>query len=414
MHILYIVPNTPNLIRVRPYNLICNLTAQGHLVTVMTLSSNEEKDVNDLKEFCHHVYSYPMPTWRSFLNALTAFPTNLPLQSAYCWNPSFAKSSIRLIDNRLVIPPYDVIHIEHLRGARYGLNLKQHLDANKISIPIIWDSVDCITHLFEQAAKLSVNILNRWLVRFELARTRRFEGFLIKQFDRILVTSKVDKDALLSLNQSTDKAPEISVLPNGVDLTYFHPNKMMVREEATLVVSGKMSYHANVTMVQYLVTKIMPLVWARKKDVKLWIVGKNPSREIREFANNPAITITGTVNDIRPYLQSATIAVAPITYGAGIQNKILEAMACGTPVVSSPQGISALAVMPDRDLLIAKEPSDISEKIFSLLERPDLQRKIGECGRRYVEQHHNWENITAQLAGFYADTIDRKRSDVLI
>jgi len=169
-----------------------------------------------------------------------------------------------------------------------------------------------------------------------------------------------------------------------------------------------------VTMVQYLVTKIMPLVWARKKDVKLWIVGKNPSREIREFANNPAITITGTVNDIRPYLQSATIAVAPITYGAGIQNKILEAMACGTPVVSSPQAISALAVMPDRDLLIAKEPSDISEKIFSLLERPDLQRKIGECGRHYVEQHHNWENITAQLAGFYADTIDRKRSDVLI
>jgi glycosyltransferase involved in cell wall biosynthesis len=409
MRILFVVPYVPNLIRVRPYNLIRGLIGLGHQVTVMTLSNREEVDVDRLRNCGCQVYAYDLPAWRSFENVLSALPGKMPLQASYCWHPLLANSLIEQIQSRSNGLPFDVIHIEHLRGARYGLNLLEHLAANKIQIPVVWDSVDCITYLFEQSSKLSERLLNRWITRLELGRTRNFEAHLVSRFDRILVTSEIDKTALVSLSSSNGKQAEVTVLPNGVDLTYFQPDRTITREETALVVSGKMSYHANVTMVKYLVDKIMPLVLERKPGVKLWIVGKNPTREIRALAENSAITITGTVDDIRPYLQTAAIAVAPITYGAGIQNKILEAMACATPVVTTPQAISALAVRPDRDLLVASEPAEIAAIILSLLDEPDRRRKIGDYGRRYVEQNHNWEAISAQLTGIYVETCDRKK-----
>ncbi len=410
MRIFFIVPYVPNLIRVRPYNLIRNLTSQGHQVTVMTLSTNEAAEVEKLKDFCSRVYAFELPTWRSLFNAFTALPGDWPLQASYCWNPFLADSSIELLGGASNDGPFDVIHIEHLRGARYGLNLLEHIEKSNLKIPIVWDSVDCITYLFEQACTLSQDTLNRWVTRFELERTRQFESYLVSRFEQVLVTSEKDRHALVSLNQSHGKKARVTVLPNGVDLSYFQPDEGRPRETETLVVSGKMSYHANVTMVKYLVNKIMPIVWERKPGVKLWIVGKNLPNEIRELAKNPAITITGTVADIRPYLQSATLAVAPVTYGAGIQNKILEAMACATPVVTTPQAIVALDVQPGRDLLVGGSPAEISEKILLLLEDPDQRRKIGENGRRLVEKNHNWGVITARLTGIYAESCKKSRN----
>ena len=155
------------------------------------------------------------------------------------------------------------------------------------------------------------------------------------------------------------------------------------------------------------VNEIMPLVWERKPEVNLCIVGKDPAREIMDLTQNPAITVTGTVDDIRPYLQTATIAVAPIQYGAGIQNKVLEAMACGTPVIATSKAISALEVHPGRDLLVIEEPSEFAESILSLLDDQEQQRKIGAAGRRYVKQHHNWDHIAAPLEEIYRQTVKR-------
>jgi sugar transferase (PEP-CTERM/EpsH1 system associated) len=408
MHILFIVPYVPNLIRVRPYNLIRSLTARGHRVTVMTLSDREQDDVKRLKNHCCRVYAFDLPPWRSFYNALTAIPTSTPLQAMYCWQPALANRSIEIIKNGNKKVPYDVIHIEHLRGVRYGLHLKAHLNSLGPRVPLVWDSVDCITHLFDQAAARSQKKVSRILTRFELGRTRAYERYLIGQFDRVLVTSQVDRRALLSLAPSDRPPPSISVLPNGVDLAYFTPDSAVSREEATLVVSGKMSYHANVTMALVLVNEILPLVWAHKPKVKLWIVGKDPSNQIKKLARHPAITVTGTVADIRVYLRAATIAVAPIQYGAGIQNKVLEAMACGTPVISTSQAVSALEARPGQDLLVADQPAEFAETILALLDDREQQRKIGAAGRRYVEQHHNWDHVTANLEEMYLAVIDEK------
>ena len=407
MRILYIVPYIPNLIRVRPYNLIRHLAARGHEVTVLTLwtTEQEQADAQALKKHCHRVVSLPLPRWRSLWNCLRALPTHLPLQAVYCWHPNLISqlSTLNSQLSSLQPQPFDVVHVEHLRGARYGLHLQSPISNLKSQIPIVWDSVDCISYLFEQAARDSRSAFGRLVTRLELGRTRRYEGWLAGQFDSVLVTSETDRQALETLHASrfTQHAPPITVLPNGVDLAYFIPTDEP-REPDTLIFSGKMSYHANVTAALYLVHDIMPHVWAQRPDVKVWIVGKDPPREITNLkTSHQPIAVTGTVPDIRPYLRRATAAVVPTPYGAGIQNKVLEAMACGTPVVASPQAVSALQVVQGQDLLVRRAPREFARDILRLLEDRELASRLGAAGRHYVEENHNWDVVTGKLEETY-------------
>jgi polysaccharide biosynthesis protein PslH len=405
MNILYLVPYVPNLIRVRPYNLIKHLANQGHLVTLLTLwtGENEQVDIKQMEQVCHQVFSSPLPLLRSLANSLMAVPTRSPLQANYCWQPSLNKQLTQIISAGAA--PFDVVHVEHLRGVRYALELKNQANHGQ-SIPVIWDSVDSISMLFKQAAGNSKSWFGRFLGQFELGRTERYERWLVDQFDRVLVTSQLDKNAFISLNPTAKEM--VSVLPNGVDLDYFSPDPSTVREPASLVLSGKMSYHANVTMAIHLVEKIMPHVWEKQPDVKVYIVGKDPPKEIRAMANDRRIVITGTVKDIRPYLRVATAAVTPILYGAGIQNKVLEAMACATPVVSTPRAISALSLKPGQEVITAQDPRDFAQAVLCLLDNPSLQKRIGEAGRRYVESNHRWEKIVENLIGLYSQAITKR------
>ena len=398
MKILFVVPYVPNLVRTRPFNLIRYIAARGHEVTLLTVCANEQeaKDIEPLKQICHHVESIRIPIWRSMLNCLTAVPTKNPLQSVYSWDAM-------LVNHLNGSSPYDVVHVEHLRGSKYGLYFKENTH-----LPVVWDSVDCISHLFQQAVAKSKNPMGQLRNRFELGRTRWYEGWLLDKFEHVLVTSPLDKQALLALQPDGTNASPITVLQNGVDVDYFAPNPAIEREPNTLVISGKMSYHANVSMVMYLANEIMPLVWKKKPDVKLWIVGKDPTREIQALGEREtAVTVTGTVPDLRQYLQKATIAVTPITYGAGIQNKVLEAMACATPVVTTPQAISAIQAVPGRDLLVASSPETYAQAILDLLNDPPRQRHIGQAARQYVETHHHWGNIAANLEKIY-QAVSRK------
>ncbi|MCP4426385.1 MAG: glycosyltransferase [Chloroflexi bacterium] len=403
MDILFVVPYAPNLVRTRPYNLIRYLTERGNRVTVLTLWTNEREQeaLVELEKLAHRVWALPMPLWRSLWNCVFALPGGQPLQSVYSWQPellSFLNGDVH----------FDVVHVEHLRGSRYALRLKE-----LGRWPVVWDSVDCISHLFRQAAVRSENLIGRWRSRFELKRTERYEGWLLNQFDRVLVTSSVDKRALASLSDNGDahSAPQrIAVLPNGVDVDYFSPDTAVSREENTVIVSGKMSYHANVTMTLYLANDIMPHVWARQPDVKLWIVGKDPARELRALEENTAVTVTGTVPDLRDYLRRAAVAATPIPYGAGIQNKVLEAMACATPVVTTPQATAALDIQPGRDLLVAEEPQAFAAALLNLLDDPQRRRQLGQAGRDYVEDRHHWNNIAARLETIYRETIHTRQA----
>ena len=401
MRIAYIVPYVPNLIRTRPYNLINQLASLGHEVTVFTLGSGKQDliDVQALKGHGRVVQYFAQPVWRSFLNSAAAIPSRTPLQAVYSWQSVMA----RQIAQRASRNEFDIVHIEHLRGSRFGLFLKSRLT----NLPVVWDSVDCITHLFQQAAKQSHSFFGKFMTRFELGRTRRAEGDLVCRFDHVLVTSPSDRNSLLGLVPSGKSPSEISVLPNGVDLEYFHPNAEVEREAETIVFSGKMSYHANISMVKYLVDEIMPRIWKLRPTARLYIVGKDPSPAIQQLRQNPLITVTGTVDDIRPFLWRATVSVVPLLYGAGIQNKILEAMATGTPVVTTCQALSALQAQPGKDLIAYDDPDRFSEAVLQLIGNRGLQRKIGDAAVTYVRTHHNWTSIASQLLNIYQSVLNK-------
>jgi sugar transferase (PEP-CTERM/EpsH1 system associated) len=413
MQILFIVPYVPNPVHVRSFNLIKWLSGRGHQITLATLwtAKEEQKDLQRLAPYCQKILAFPLTKWRSYLNSFLALASPDPLQSAYCWNSKLANGLGSLVKNKDCQAQFDIIHIEHLRGARYGTSLegswncKTGVRREKTAPPIVWDSVDNISLLFQQASVHSSRFFSRLMTRFELSRTKGYEARLMQQFSTILVTSQNDRKAFLDLQPGTRNLPDISVIPNGVDTQFFSPDPTLQREPDTLVISGKMSYHANVTMCLNFVSQVMPMIWANRPGVKLWLVGKDPTEELKALGKNPAITVTGTVADIRPYLLRSTLAVAPLTYGVGIQNKVLEAMACGTPVVSTPQAVSALSTVTGRDVAVANSPQELASTILQLLDDPDRCARLGLNGRKYVEKNHCWDEITAHLEEVYYGVI---------
>jgi len=411
MRILFVTPYAPSLIRVRPYQLMGGLVRRGHQIALAAVwtAEAERSALQALAARNVQVRCRRMSTWRSVWNCLGAAGTGEPFQSVYSWHPGLQRDILRAV--REFRP--DVIHVEHLRGARYGINLPPVAERR---IPAIWDSVDCISLLFRQARIQSRSARGRWMTRVELPRTEAYEGWLASQFDRVLVTSPVDGRALEDVAKARGESArgKLRVLRNGVDLEYFSPGGGS-RDPATLVLTGKMSYHANVTAALHLVEDIMPAVWAARPDASVLIAGKDPPSEVRALQHraanpnpngNPSVVVTGTVSDIRPFLRRATLAAAPLVYGVGIQNKVLEAMACGTPVVASAQAASALAAKPDRDLLIGAEAGAFAHRILDLLGSPGLRDAVGRAGRQYVETHHNWDGVAVSLESIYREAID--------
>ena len=411
MNILFIVPYVPTLIRTRPFNLVRSLAQRGHRLTLATLWEREAEraTLQALAGAGVQVLACRLGRPQIARNAVVALASKRPLQALYCWQPELAG----LLTGMIAGQRFDVVHVEHLRGAEYGLSVQAQLRRQGVSTPVVWDSVDCISLLFEQAARHSRSRFGRWVTRLELPRTRRYEGQAIHRFAGVLATSPQDKAALEALSrQSGTTHPAgsaadngfrpIGILPNGVDTDYFSPAVATARSNQ-VILTGKMSYHANVTAALHLVNDIMPHVWGRLPDVQVVIAGQAPPREIRALAErHPSrVAVTGFVADLRPHLRAAAVAAAPIAYGAGIQNKVLEAMACGVPVVASSQASSALQACPERDLLVADTPAGFAAAIVRLLENPGLRLRLGAAGLQYVRLHHHWETITVQLEAFY-------------
>jgi glycosyltransferase involved in cell wall biosynthesis len=292
---------------------------------------------------------------------------------------------------------FDVVHVEHMRGSELSAAVKD--------TPIVFDSVDSISLLFDRVSQSGPTLKSRLLARFEGNRNRRYEGQLLEHYSRVLVTSPHDQEALLQISTVPQAQDRLIILPNGVDLDYFAPMDTP-RDTQTVIFTGKMSYHANIAAADTLINEIMPLVWQQMPDVKVMIVGKDPPDHLLALAEDSRITVTGFVADIRPYLAQATISVLPMRYGVGIQNKALEAMAMVTPVVSTPQSVSALQTQIGQDVMVAETPKAMAQTVITMLNDETLQRSIGEAGRHYVESYHDWNKVAEKLETVYRDVID--------
>lgn len=394
MRILFVTPYIPSVVRVRPYHLIRTLAALGHQVHLVALQPPEDRGapIDTLREACAQIDLFPLARLRTLWNAFTALPTRRSLQAAYSHHPQAERHLRQLV----AAGGFDVLHVEHLRGAVLADGVRD--------IPRVWDSVDSIAFLFEQSSRLAPRLRQRLIARLDLGRTRHFEARAPSHFDRTLVTSPADAQALarLAVQPIDDR---IEVVPNGVDLDYFTPGDADGDRPPAILFSGKMSYHANGAAALYLAREIMPRIWAQCPETQLLIVGKDPTAAVRALSEDTRVTVTGTVDDVRPYFRRATLSLAPMLYGAGIQNKVLEAMASGVPVVATPTVCNSLKVIPDQDILLGDVPDQLAAHAVRILKDPLLRRGLSRAGRQYVERHHCWADIVRRLVSIYEQSV---------
>ncbi len=389
MRILFVAPYVPSRVRARSYEFVRALTGLGHRVHVVALRPPEDRWADDapVREACERMDVFPLSRVRTLANAGLALAGPGPLQEAYSRHPAARAHVARLAASRL----YDIAHVEHLRGAT--------LLRGVAGLPVVFDAVDSISYLFEQAARLAVRRLQRVLARLELARTARFERQAPHRVARTVVTSPVDRDAIIRL-AGPDAAHRVAVVPSIVDGSYFTPGRSAAGQ-ATVLFTGKMSYHANEAAAQHLVLRVMPEVWRSRPDARVIVAGKDPSPRILALADDPRVQVTGYVADLRPLFARATVAVSPLLYGAGLQFKILEAMASGVPVVTSLKACASLTARPEHELLAGETPEEIASQALRVLRDRKLAGRLGEAGREYVVREHNATVIGRRLTEIY-------------
>jgi glycosyltransferase involved in cell wall biosynthesis len=204
----------------------------------------------------------------------------------------------------------------------------------------------------------------------------------------------------------------VTVIPNGVDVTAFSASAKET-EPLTMLFSGAMSFPPNVDAVRWFAANVWPTVSMQQPSLKWYIVGADPSPEVRKLERLPNVIVTGFVPEIRPYLARSPIVVVPMVSGSGIKNKVLEAMACERAVVSTPLGLEGIDAVPDRDVVVASSPADFASSVLTLLSCPERARELGRSARQLVESLYSWQQVVVQYDHIYQSltTTGRNRAD---
>lgn len=391
MRILFLTPYVPSRIRVRPFYFIKEL-AKRHEVHVLSLAvpaGENAVGADELQELTQSFRVVPHSFLKGACNCVAALPTRTPMCAAYC--RSRAMSSV--LAETLASHSFDILHVEHLRAAVF-LNKRP-------DVPVVFDSVDCLTGLFDQVAKTGANALKRLVALEETWKLRHYEPRVAAQFDGVLVTSGIEKQALNEISPEL----RIDVVPNGVDTSYFSPAGAS-KYPHRVVFSGKMSYQPNADAAVWFAEQVFGRLRDKWPDAEFIIAGSGPTEAVRRLAERPGISVTGYVPDLRPYLESSALAVAPMGIAVGVQNKVLEAMAMGLPVVLSP--LAARSVGNCESALVASDEHEWAEAVADLMGNPDRAAEIGRRNRDWVGERFSWDASARMLESIYERLATRR------
>jgi glycosyltransferase involved in cell wall biosynthesis len=248
-------------------------------------------------------------------------------------------------------------------------------------------------------AKRKKNPIGKLVMLEESWKLKRYEPKMMQKFDKIVITSDSERDEVLLLDASLP----VEVIPNGVDVEYFAPSSVQ-KHQGRIVFSGKMSYEPNAEAVIWFATNVFPVLKSRNPSVEFLVVGSNPPQQVKELADTQGISVTGYVDDIRPYLESSVVAVVPMQIAVGIQNKILEAMALELPVVATP--IATRPFGPGFSGIIEAETADeTAEEVLRLLNNPQAAADIGRKGREEVLRDFSWQRSVNELEKIYEELL---------
>lgn len=236
----------------------------------------------------------------------------------------------------------------------------------------------------------------KWLFRLESKRLQWYEEMAFKAFDHCAIISKQDRNALTFTNKE-----RITIVPNGVDLNFFQSNQATAKRY-DIVFVGNMGYYPNVEAAKFLVYDILPILQQQLPDVKILIAGARPRTAVKNMGSQN-VYISGWVGNILTAYQSAKLFIAPLFQGSGQQNKILEAMACGLPCITTPQVNNAIGARVNEAIFTAEKPAEFAALAVQLLTDPALRERTGEHARQFVEQQFSWQSAAAILENLILD-----------
>lgn len=366
--------------RLRAFHFIEHFSRDHDLTLISFISDEREREnIRPLQQYFREVHVIKKSAVRSALTTGLNIWRNEPLQSLYYRD----RAMQRLINQVIAANNFDAAYIHLFRMAPY---LAKHTDLYRI--------VD-LTDVISQEVVKSLPYRS-WYWRFiygiERPRIEAFEQLVAHNFEETWLISKSDRQIL----QAAVPKANIQVVPNGVDLDMFRP-LAQPQSSNILIFVGHMGVFHNIDAAQYLAREILPLVQQSIPDCQLTIVGAEPTLAVQELAQNPAITVTGFVSDLNAYLNQAAVFVAPLRFAAGVQNKVLEAMAAGRAVVTTSLVNNGIGAEPGRDLLVADQTETIANQITNLLREPNLRLELGQSARVFVGRHFSWRFALQRL-----------------
>ncbi|HKQ25286.1 MAG TPA: TIGR03087 family PEP-CTERM/XrtA system glycosyltransferase [Burkholderiales bacterium] len=367
--------------KIRPFNMIRHLSAAGHEVTVASLarSPREAEEGKGIAPYCAHyemsMVNKPVQVARMVLRA----PSRVPSSMGFFYSATLA----RKVRELLARERFDLIFVHCSSVAQYVSGVR--------GIPKILDfgDMDSQKWLGFVRYKPFPMSLGYWL---EGRKLEREERRLARSFDLCTATTRAEWETLEGYRTGV----ATDWFPNGVDSTYFTPTGEPYDAD-TISFIGRMDYYPNQECMFDFCANVLPRIQVRRPKAKLLIVGADPSRAVTKLADLPGVAVTGSVPDVRPYLQRSALMVAPLNIARGTQNKILEAMAAGVPVVTSNVAAGGVDARADDDFLVASTSDEQVTAVLRILDNRNERQRLAVAGRTRMLSHHDWGRSMQRL-----------------
>ena len=377
--------------KIRPFNIIRHLAASGHHVTVCSLarSATEAADGAGIAPYCSDFDLARVRESIQFARMIARLPLTTPSSMGYFYSPQLAQR----VRERLAGQRWDLIFVHCSSVAQYVEHVRD--------VPKLLDFGDMDSQKWIEYAKHKPLPL-AWGYRLEGAKMMAAEKRLARRFDVCTATTRPEWQTLE--DYATGAATDW--FPNGVDSDFFCPGDEPYDVD-TISFIGRMDYYPNQECMNRFCDQVWPVLRARRANLKLLIVGADPSPAMRQLGKRPGITVTGSVPDVRPYVRKSAAMVAPLAIARGTQNKILEAMAMGVPVVTSRVAAGGVDAEASAHLVVADSPHEQAAAIIKLLDSPAERHRLALAGRQRMLSHHAWAQSMKRLDRIVERCIDQ-------
>ena len=369
--------------KIRPFNMIRHLHEAGHQVTVCSLVRSDA-EAEEARGIAAHCTAFEMGRVQEpvqFARMIVRLPLVTPSSMGYFYSGELA----RKVRTQLAAQRWDLIFVHCSSVAQY---VEQVTDVPKILDFGDMDSQKWLEYAHYKPFPLSLGYT------LEGTKMQWAEERLARRFDLCTATTRAEWETL----QGYGTGAATDWFPNGVDGQFFSPTDGRYDAD-TISFIGRMDYYPNQECMQRFCDQVWPLLRAQRPQMKLLIVGADPSPAMKALGDLPGVTVTGSVPDVRPHIRGSALMVAPLAIARGTQNKILEAMAMGVPVVTSSAAAGGVDAEAERHLLVADSPQAIAAAVLRITGNPAERERLATSGRERMLSHHAWPRSMQRLDG---------------